>query len=54
MSKLTLEYLVRPPKSKIENPPLLMMFHGYGSNEQDLFSFAEELPDELLIISAIF
>ena len=52
MSKLTLEYLVRPPKSKIENPPLLMMFHGYGSNEQDLFSFAEELPDELLIISA--
>lgn len=28
------------------------MLHGYGSNEQDLFSFAEELPDEFLIISA--
>jgi len=52
MSKLTLEYLVRPPKSKIENPPLLVMLHGYGSNEQDLFSFAQELPDDLLIVSA--
>jgi len=52
MTKLSLEYLVRYPKINIENPPLLIMFHGYGSNEQDLFSFAGELPDELLIISA--
>lgn len=52
MSELTLDYLVRYPKKSIENPPLLIMLHGYGSNEQDLFSFAEELPDELLIISA--
>jgi len=28
------------------------MLHGYGSNEQDLFSFAKELPAEFLIISA--
>ena len=27
------------------------MLHGYGSNEEDLFSFAEELPEELFIIS---
>lgn len=27
------------------------MFHGYGSNEEDLFSFASELPSELLVIS---
>ncbi len=27
------------------------MFHGYGSNEDDLFSFAAELPDELFVIS---
>lgn len=27
------------------------MFHGYGSNEEDLFSFAPELPKELCIIS---
>lgn len=47
-----LHYLTREPKKPVENPPLLILLHGYGSNEQDLFSFAEELPDELLIISA--
>lgn len=47
-----LEYLIRQPKNEVTNPPALIMLHGYGSNEQDLFSFAEELPDELLIISA--
>ena len=49
--KLSLEYLIRKPKSSIKNPPVLIMLHGYGSNEQDLFSFANELPDDLLIIS---
>ncbi len=52
MSELSLDYLVRYPKKSIDNPPLMVMLHGYGSNEQDLFSFADELPDELLIISA--
>ncbi len=52
MTKLSLEYLVRQPKTTNQKPPLLILLHGYGSNEQDLFSFAEELPDELLIISA--
>ena len=47
-----LHYLVREPKKEIKNPPLLILLHGYGSNEQDLFSFAEELPDNLLIVSA--
>lgn len=27
------------------------MLHGYGSNEEDLFSFAEKLPEEFFIIS---
>ena len=48
---MSLHYIVREPKKKIENPPLLILLHGYGSNEQDLFSFAEELPDNLLIVS---
>lgn len=51
MKQLSLDYLVRQPKVEIDNPPLLILLHGYGSNEQDLFSFASELPDELLIIS---
>ena len=48
---MSLEYILRAPKNKIQNPPLLILLHGYGSNKEDLFSFAEELPDELLIIS---
>ena len=47
-----LHYIVKEPKIASKNPPLLILLHGYGSNEQDLFSFAEELPEDLLIISA--
>ena len=47
-----LHYIVRKPKTEQKNPPLLILLHGYGSNEEDLFSFASELPDELLIVSA--
>ena len=52
MKKNTLHYLFRPPAIKTEKPPLLLLLHGYGSNEEDLFSFAEELPKELLVVSA--
>lgn len=45
-----LHYIKRPSTSK-ENAPLLIMCHGYGSDENDLFSFASELPEELFIIS---
>ena len=49
---LSLEYLVREPKIKLDKNPLLLLLHGYGSNEQDLFSFAAELPEEYYIVSA--
>ncbi|MEM5566244.1 alpha/beta fold hydrolase [Psychroserpens sp. AS72] len=45
-----LHYITRPSSLK-ENAPLLIMLHGYGSDENDLFSFAKELPEELFIIS---
>lgn len=48
----SLSYLVREAKAGMVNPPLLMLMHGVGSNEQDMFSFAEHLPDNFLIISA--
>lgn len=47
-----LHYLVREPKVKTEKPPLIILMHGYASNEQDLFSFANELPSNFLVISA--
>jgi phospholipase/carboxylesterase len=49
---MSLEYIVRKPTKETKTPPLLILLHGYGSNKEDLFSFAEELPEELLIISA--
>lgn len=44
-------YLKREPKIKIENPPLLILLHGLGSNENDLFGLVQHLPDSLLILS---
>lgn len=49
---MSLYHLVREPKIKSETKnPLLLLLHGYGSNEEDLFSFATELPDEYYVVS---
>jgi len=48
---LSLEHLIRPPKNAIQKAPAVFLFHGYGSNEEDLFSFAPELPESLCVIS---
>ena len=48
---LSLEHLIKP-SSLTEKAPVIIMLHGYGSNENDLFSFAGELPEEYLIVSA--
>lgn len=34
-----------------KNAPAIIMLHGYGSNEDDLFSFASELPDKYAVIA---
>ncbi|WKL43747.1 alpha/beta hydrolase [Flavobacterium sp. ZE23DGlu08] len=47
-----LHYLVRQPKIKITHPPLLLLLHGVGGNEQNLFSFANDLPENYLVVSA--
>jgi len=50
--KPSLHYLVRQPKIKTEKTPLIIMMHGVGSNEQNMFSFANALPDNFLVVSA--
>lgn len=47
-----LHYLVRQPTLAGARPPVLIMLHGVGSNEEDLFSFADRIPGEYLVISA--
>lgn len=46
----SLHYIKRPSALQ-KDAPLLIMCHGYGSDENDLFSFVSELPEELFIIS---
>ena len=48
---LALLHLIRPPLQKTDSPKAIFMLHGYGSNEEDLFSFAGELPDDYFILS---
>lgn len=49
---MVLHHLVRAPKIESENPPVLILLHGVGSNEADLFSLANQLPGKFLVISA--
>lgn len=48
---LSLEHIIKPSALQEGKPPVLFMFHGYGSNEEDLFSFAPELQPEFCVIS---
>ena len=50
MTDYSLEHIKRE-SSIVGNAPLIIMLHGYGSDENDLFSFASELPKEFFIIS---
>lgn len=48
----SLKYNIRLPKNQsTTTPPLLLLLHGYGSNEDDLFSFADYLHDDFLVVS---
>lgn len=50
---LTLVHLMRPPReAAADKPPLLLQLHGVGSNERDLFSFADLLDPRFLVLSA--
>lgn len=48
---LSLHHVIKPSALKT-NAPVIFMFHGYGSDENDLFSFATELNDKYMVISA--
>ena len=50
-NNFSLSHIVRESNILDGTAPLLIMLHGYGSDENDLFSFATELPRELFIIS---
>lgn len=46
-----LPYLVREPKVDAAKNKAIILLHGVGSNEQRLFNFADQLPDDFLMIA---
>ena len=53
MKQLSLTHIVRQPAVPSEGrPPLLILLHGVGSNEQDLMGLAPSLDGRFLIVSA--
>ncbi len=48
---MDLKYLVREPAHITSETTLLILLHGYGSNEEDLFSFQPTLPPDWMIVS---
>lgn len=48
---MTLEYQIREAKNRDSPVPTIILLHGYGSNDDDLFSFADYLPKTHTIIS---
>ncbi|WP_162426070.1 alpha/beta hydrolase [Pontibacter pudoricolor] len=48
---LALRYLIKPATITTGKQKALMLLHGVGSNEQDLFSLAKYLPTNYTVIS---
>jgi phospholipase/carboxylesterase len=48
---LSLPYVVSQPRVPSAHPPVLILLHGYGSNEMDLIGMKDQLPAGLLILS---
>lgn len=48
---LPLPYLVQTPAGQSAASPMIILMHGYGSNEEDLFELAKELPKNYIVIS---
>lgn len=51
MLDLPLTFLQRPAAPHYPRPWLLVLMHGVGSNEQDLFGLAPHLPEHFHVIS---
>ena len=48
---MDLDFLIRRGDKSNEKTGCIFMFHGYGSNKEDLFSLEQYLPQSQTIIS---
>lgn len=51
-NKLALNYVVREPKVKSQKHEGIILLHGVGNNEKDLFGLANYLPGDFYVIAA--
>jgi phospholipase/carboxylesterase len=51
-SDMALKYLVKTPKVVNNQTVLIVLLHGYGSNEADLFDLAGQLPENAIVVAA--
>ncbi len=52
LDSLSIQHLARPNKKAVlGKPPLLIMLHGIGSNEEDLFNLAPQLDPRFYVLS---
>lgn len=49
---LSLKYLVHLPSKPTSPPPVIILLHGMGSNEQDLYSLQAAFPQKYAVVSA--
>ncbi len=49
---MNLAHVVRPPRTPSERPPLAVLLHGLGADENDLFGLAPWLDPRLAVVSA--
>lgn len=49
--KTDLTYKVNLPLKKTEKPPVIVLLHGYGSNEEDLFDIAKSFDERFITVS---
>ena len=49
---LALKYLVQQPAKVNSDTKLIILLHGYGSNEADLFGLKDALPKNCIIVAA--
>ena len=48
---LILPYLIKEPTIKLEKRIAIILLHGVGSNENDLFSLTDQLPQNFFVIA---
>lgn len=50
-SDTPLHYIIKENKNGNAQSSMLILLHGHGSNENDLFGFANAIPDDWIVVS---